>query len=480
MQTFLFYDIETSGLNKCFDQVIEFAAIRTDLDFNEIERHHFYVKLSKDTVPSPGAFITHRIGLDKLEQGLFEHDAINKIHTIFNKPGTISLGYNTLGFDDEFLRFSFAKCLLPPYTHQYQNNCARMDLYPLTVLYFLYNKDVLQWPYQSGKVSFKLENIAKKNDWLQGQAHHAMTDVIATLSLAKALAAKTDMWQFCHGFFNKYQDWQRTQNYCHTVLSETIPHGYQAILVDGKFGAANNFAVAVLCLGNNKHYNNQVMWLRLDNEDFINIATSTTDFMRLIIKKKLAEPALVLPWKEKYSSILPTRSHEVVAKNLTFLEKNPDILIAMQQQAQQFKYAAISGVDIDASLYLNGFLSDQELALQKSILADLASKADSEKIVTLKNTNQREQLARYIWRFYSTALTATMQADYIEKYWQDLCADGCNIMDFRGKLKLNPATAKRQIKELQQQSLEPQQQQLLQQLSDYIRQHFNFEKENVN
>ena len=162
MQTFLFYDIETSGLNKCFDQVIEFAAIRTDLDFNEIERHHFYVKLSKDTVPSPGAFITHRIGLDKLEQGLFEHDAINKIHTIFNKPGTISLGYNTLGFDDEFLRFSFAKCLLPPYTHQYQNNCARMDLYPLTVLYFLYNKDVLQWPYQSGKVSFKLENIAKQ------------------------------------------------------------------------------------------------------------------------------------------------------------------------------------------------------------------------------------------------------------------------------------------------------------------------------
>ena len=64
--------------------------------------------------------------------------------------------------------------------------------------------------------------------------------------------------------------------------------------------------------------------------------------------------------------------------------------------------------------------------------------------------------------------------------WHLFCADGCNIMDFRGKLKLNPATAKRQIKELQQQSLEPQQQQLLQQLSDYIRQHFNFEKENVN
>jgi len=38
-KTYLFYDTETTGLNKSFDQVLQFAAIRTDLDLNEIERH---------------------------------------------------------------------------------------------------------------------------------------------------------------------------------------------------------------------------------------------------------------------------------------------------------------------------------------------------------------------------------------------------------------------------------------------------------
>ena len=37
--TYLFYDLETTGLNPCFDQVLQFAAIRTDLSLNEIERH---------------------------------------------------------------------------------------------------------------------------------------------------------------------------------------------------------------------------------------------------------------------------------------------------------------------------------------------------------------------------------------------------------------------------------------------------------
>ena len=37
--SYLFYDIETTGLNKAFDQVLQFAAIRTDPELNEIDRH---------------------------------------------------------------------------------------------------------------------------------------------------------------------------------------------------------------------------------------------------------------------------------------------------------------------------------------------------------------------------------------------------------------------------------------------------------
>src|SRR5262249_10587345 len=107
-KTYLFYDIETTGLNKAFDQIIQFAAIRTDLNLNEIERQQFFVKLNPDVVPSPQAFLTHRITVNTLyKHGISELEAVTRIHHMLNKPGTISLGYNTLGFDDEFLRFSF-------------------------------------------------------------------------------------------------------------------------------------------------------------------------------------------------------------------------------------------------------------------------------------------------------------------------------------------------------------------------------------
>ena len=143
-KTYLFYDLETSGLSKCFDQVLQFAAIRTDLQFNELERHEIIIKLNPDVLPNPYATITHRIGIADCANGYTELEAMEKIHALLNTPGTISLGYNTLTFDDEFLRFSFYRSLLTPYTHQYANQCQRMDVYPMTVLYHLYKPEVLQ------------------------------------------------------------------------------------------------------------------------------------------------------------------------------------------------------------------------------------------------------------------------------------------------------------------------------------------------
>ena len=154
-KTFLFYDIETSGLNPVFDQLIQFAAIRTDLELNELERYEWVIRPNPETIPAPMAMITHRTPLLLWQQGEPELIVIQRIHTLFNTPGTISIGYNTLGFDDEFLRFSFYRNLLTPYTHQYANHCSRADLYPVTALYCLFHPEILIWPTQNGRISLK-------------------------------------------------------------------------------------------------------------------------------------------------------------------------------------------------------------------------------------------------------------------------------------------------------------------------------------
>ncbi len=105
--SYLFYYIETTGLNKAFDQVLQFAAVRTDSELNEIDRQSIKIKLRSDIIPSPRALITNRMSIAELTSGACEFEAVRQIHGLMNAPGTVSLGYNTLGFDDEFLRFSF-------------------------------------------------------------------------------------------------------------------------------------------------------------------------------------------------------------------------------------------------------------------------------------------------------------------------------------------------------------------------------------
>ena len=191
MTSYLFYDIETTGLNPAFDQILQFAAIRTDMTLKETDRIQLNVRLRPDVIPSPGAVLTHGIGATESDSGSCEFEAITQIHRWINTPGTISLGYNSLNFDDVFLRFSFYRNLLPPYTHQYDKGCSRMDLFPMTIVFWLYRPEVIKWPAIGDKVSLTLENINTANDFADGRSHnnqiislHVLTHSFSTSLIA--------------------------------------------------------------------------------------------------------------------------------------------------------------------------------------------------------------------------------------------------------------------------------------------------------
>jgi len=470
--TYLFYDIESTGLSNAFDQVLQFAAIRTDLKFNVQEQHEIMVKLRPDIIPSPRAMISHCLSLEQITHGLCEYEATLQIHALLNEPNTISLGYNTLGFDDEFLRFSFHRNLLPPYTHQYAHNCSRMDLLPMVTLYWLYKHDVLQWPEIEGRISLKLEDLKEANHLADGLSHDALVDVQATVDLARRLAKEPEMWQYLSAHFKKNIDRQRLDKL--EPLSEILPKKYKlGLFVRIDYGSEKNYQVPVLFLGYSKAYSNQLIWLRLDRPELQLTDAETISDHTWVVRKKLGEPGIVLPAHERFMSKLDGDRLEILATNRNWLEENPDMLESIAQYHKEYKYPEIPNVDVDAALYQIEFMSEHEGESCGKFHA-----GDLEKKLSLLNHFHRPALVelskRVLFRNYPDSLPAGLNKEmksYMHKVNPVFAEEA--MVDYRGKPRLTPKQAIEQIGLLREEvSLREQQRTVLNELETYLRQHF--------
>jgi exodeoxyribonuclease-1 len=472
MNSYLFYDIETSGLNNAFDQIIQFAAIRTDMLLNEIERINFLVKPRPDVVISPHAIIIHRISISDAMSGICEYEAALKIHKLINEPGTISLGYNTMGFDDEFLRFTFHRNLLPPYTHQYHNGCRRMDLFPITIMYWLYRQSVLRWPERDGKPSLRLENLNAENDLTRGNAHDALVDVEATLALAKRFMEETEMWNYLSGFFVKRIDQQRMEKLPVAFTLETFDHT-SGMMINGEFGTDMLFQVPVLFIGNSIPYSNQTLWLRTDLPELKDTMPDTIPETTRVSRKRFGEPGILLPPLERYVSRLDQKRLLESEKNMEWLQRNPEIFLSIIQYHRNFQYPAIPDLDADAALYQMDFMPRKTEALCRQF--HLAPLQEKEKLIDQFQIAETKTLAsRVLARNYPEHLSAVHRGHFME-YMKKVAPASHEdaLCDYRGNLRTTPAFALAEIKELKQSStLGSIQLRLLDELEAYIYSNF--------
>ncbi|MBU1196050.1 MAG: exodeoxyribonuclease I [Proteobacteria bacterium] len=360
MKTFLFYDVETTGLNPAFDQILTFACIRTDLLLNEIDRQTITLQLRKDIVPSPMAFFTHGLTLKDLTCGITEYKAARKIHHLVNTPGTVSLGYNSLGFDDEFLRFLFYRNLLDPYAHQYSNSCSRMDILPITTLYKVFNPGILNWPQIQGNPSLKLDLLAQENHFVtSGRAHEAMNDVEALIGLTKRLYVQKDIWEYCLDFFHKKRDEIRIQNFekGFDLNGERLIFG---ILVSASFGPKVNYIAPAVNIGFSAPYKNQGLWLRLDSDDILSLDENLSFEDTFVTRKRFGDVPIVLPMLERFQSKMTLDVSKKMEDNIKKIQENPDRFFSFINYHRDFKYPYVPQIDMDADLYQGGFFSKDE------------------------------------------------------------------------------------------------------------------------
>ncbi|MFO7581034.1 exodeoxyribonuclease I [Guyparkeria sp.] len=197
--SFLFFDLETTGADPAYDRPLQFAAIRTDLDLRPVgEPIVWYARPSTDCLPHPAAVMTTGLLPDDpvLTRADSEANLANRIYHLVNQPNTCVVGFNNLRFDAPMLRFLFWRNLLDPYRHEWADGNSRFDVLDVARTYRLLRPDALNWPVDGqGNPTLRLSELSAANGLTHENAHDALSDVEATIDLARRLRdADPGLW----------------------------------------------------------------------------------------------------------------------------------------------------------------------------------------------------------------------------------------------------------------------------------------------
>lgn len=172
---------------------MQFAGQRTDMDLNPIgEPVNVMIKLTPDTLPDPGAIMVTGITPQQtITDGLTEAEFLQLFYDEVAKPGTIFAGFNSVRFDDEFMRYLHYRNFYDAYEWQWKDDRSRWDILDLVRMTRALRPDGIEWPFApDGKPTNRLELLTKVNGLDHEKAHDALNDVYATIAVAKLIMSK--------------------------------------------------------------------------------------------------------------------------------------------------------------------------------------------------------------------------------------------------------------------------------------------------
>jgi len=207
--SFYWHDYETFGTDSKRDRPSQFAGLRTTLDLEPLaEPLTVFCKPAPDVLPNPEACLLTGITPQQAQRdGVIEAEFAARIHDELAAPGTCGVGYNSIRFDDEFTRNLFYRNFYEPYTREWDNENSRWDIIDLARLAYALRPHGVEWPMrEDNKPSFRLGDLTTANHLTHAQAHDALSDVHATLALARLLKrAQPRLWHFYFALRRKRQ-----------------------------------------------------------------------------------------------------------------------------------------------------------------------------------------------------------------------------------------------------------------------------------
>lgn len=191
--SFFFYDLETSGFSPRDARIMQFAGQRTDLELNAVgEPVNILVRMTEDILPDPDAVLLTGITPQQtLADGMREAEFLRIFTDEIATPNTVMLGYNTVRFDDEFMRSLHYRNFYDPYEWQWQDGRSKWDMLDVVRMTRALRPNGIQWPFDvHGKPTNRLELLTGLNKLSHEHAHDALSDVYATIEIARLIMGK--------------------------------------------------------------------------------------------------------------------------------------------------------------------------------------------------------------------------------------------------------------------------------------------------
>ena len=347
-KTFFFYDLETSGLNPRVDRIMQFAGQRTDMGLNLVgEPINILVKMTEDALPSPSAIAVTKITPQQtLRDGISEKEFVDLVSEEIFTPDTIAVGYNTVRFDDEFMRALLWRNFYDAYEWEWKDGRSRWDMLDVVRLTRALRPNGINWPFtDDGRPTNRLELLTKLNGLSHEHAHDALSDVYATIAVAKMIREKQPK---LFEFLFKMREKNTVKKLVN--LDDKKPFVYAS----GRYSSEYNKTTVAFPLTSGHNGNVLVFDLRYNLEEL-------DDKYYPVVKElcfnkcPAVAPISVLEdggW-EKIGL-----DKETIEKNLEILNKHPEFAEQMRLKNEEEKEFP-QALEPEAALY-DGFLNDRD------------------------------------------------------------------------------------------------------------------------
>jgi len=433
-QSFFWYDLETTGISPRGGRVMQFAGQRTDMELKPVgEPVNVLIKLNEDILPDPDAvMVTGITPQQTLQDGVTETAFLKIFFDQVAIPDTIFVGYNTIRFDDEFMRFLLYRNFYDAYEWQWQDGRSRWDMLDVVRMTRALRPAGISWPMtEDGKPTNRLELLTAANGLDHKNAHDALNDVFATIAVANLIRTKQPkLFEYLLNLRGK------------NAIKDFIAKNTTFIYSSGKYANETEKTAVVQLLHEDDRKGAIVYDLRYDPTEFVHLSPEELADRWRYTKDPEAPPRLPVKTM-KYNhcpAISPTGllsdtdvqkrlqvTPEIVSANLVKVKAAPDFVANIvkardlldDERGEQWSKEV---VDADTALYDGGFFDDNDRKLMAVVRAAPPDELN-ELQADLHDQRLKDLLPRYKARNFSKYLSDEERTEW-ERYRYHVLMEG--------------------------------------------------------